>query len=61
VREGIESKQHALIWITNAAQIADMGTKILGRILLDSFKELVLVKVPAQIQKFRRGVGIHTF
>jgi hypothetical protein len=46
VREGIENKQHALIWITNAAQIADMGTKILGRILLDPFKELVLVKVP---------------
>jgi hypothetical protein len=41
MRVGIESKQHALIWITNAAQIADMGTKILGRILLDP-----LVKVP---------------
>ncbi len=39
VREGVESNQHALIWITNSAQVADMGTKILGRILLDSFKE----------------------
>jgi hypothetical protein len=46
VREGIENKQHALIWITNAAQIADMRTKILGSILLDPFKELVLVKIP---------------
>jgi hypothetical protein len=61
VRERIENKQHALIWITNEAQIADMGTKILGRILLDPFKELVLVKVPELIRKFRRGVGIHTF
>jgi hypothetical protein len=46
VREGVESNQHALIWITNNAQVADMGTKILGRILLDSFKELIFVKVP---------------
>ena len=46
VREGVESNQHALIWITNSAQVADMGTKILGRILLDSFKELIFVKVP---------------
>ena len=46
VREGVESNQHALIWITNIAQVADMGTKILGRILLDSFKELIFVKVP---------------
>ena len=34
VREGVESNQHALIWINNSAQVADMGTKILGRILL---------------------------
>ncbi len=46
VREGVESNQHALIWIINSAQVADMGTKILGRILLDSFKELIFVKVP---------------
>jgi hypothetical protein len=46
VREGIESKQHTLLWITNAAQIAGMGTKILGRILLDPFKVIILVKVP---------------
>ena len=46
VREGVESNQHALIWITNSAQVADMGTKILGRILLDSFKDLIFVKVP---------------
>jgi hypothetical protein len=61
VREVVESKQHALIWITNAAQIADMGTKILGKILLDPFKEFVLAKVPEYIRKFIRGVGIHTF
>jgi len=35
-----------LIWFTNGAQIADKRTKILDRILLDPFKELVLVKVP---------------
>ncbi len=46
VREGVESNQCALIWITTTAQVADMGTKILGRILLDSFKELIFVKVP---------------
>jgi hypothetical protein len=47
VREGVESNQHALIWITNGDQIANMGTKILGRIFLDSFfKELIFVKVP---------------
>jgi len=45
VREGIENKRHALIWFTNGAQIADKRTKILDRILLDPFKELVLVKV----------------
>jgi hypothetical protein len=61
VREVVESKQHALIWITNAAQIADMGTKILGKILLDPFKEFVLANVPEYIRKFIRGVGIHTF
>jgi hypothetical protein len=46
VREGVENNQHALIWITTTAQVADKGTKILGRILLDSFKELLFVKVP---------------
>ncbi len=46
VREEVESNQHALIWITNGAQVADMGTKILGRILLDSFKDLIFVQVP---------------
>ncbi len=46
VREGVESNQHVLVWITNSAQVADMGTKILGRILLDLFKELIFVKVP---------------
>ncbi len=46
VREGVKSNQHALIWITNSVQVADMGTKILGRVLLDSFKELIFVKVP---------------
>jgi hypothetical protein len=46
VREGVENSQHALIWITTTAQVADMGTKILGRILLHSFKELLFVKVP---------------
>jgi hypothetical protein len=34
VREGVESKQQAFIWITNAAKISDMGMKILERILL---------------------------
>jgi hypothetical protein len=46
VREGVETNQHALIWITTTAQVADMGTKNLGRILLESFKELIFVKVP---------------
>jgi hypothetical protein len=46
VREGVENNQHALIWITTTAQVADMGTKILGRILLDPFKDLIFVKVP---------------
>ncbi len=46
MREGVESNQHALIWITNNAQVADVGTKILGKILLDSFKELIFVKGP---------------
>jgi hypothetical protein len=46
VRVGVESNQHTLIWITTTAQVADMGTKILGRILLDLFKELIFVKVP---------------
>jgi hypothetical protein len=46
VREGVESNQHALIWIPTNAQLADIGTKILGRVLLDSFKELIFVKVP---------------
>ncbi len=41
MREG-----HALIHITTTAQVADMETKIFGRILLDSFKELIFVKVP---------------
>jgi hypothetical protein len=45
VREGIESELNALIWITIIAQIYNMGTRILDRIL-DSFKEFVLVKVP---------------
>jgi hypothetical protein len=45
-REGVESNQHALFWITTTAQVADEGTKILGRILLDFFKELIFVKVP---------------
>jgi hypothetical protein len=27
VREGVENKQHALIWITTTAQVADMGSK----------------------------------
>jgi hypothetical protein len=46
VREGVERNEHALIWITNSAQVADMGTKILGRALLYFFKELIFVKVP---------------
>ena len=46
VREGIESNQHVLILIPTNAQLADIGTKILGRALLDSFKELIFVKVP---------------
>jgi hypothetical protein len=46
VRERVENNQHALIWITATAQVADMGTKILGGILLDFFKELIFVKVP---------------
>jgi hypothetical protein len=44
VREGVENNQHTLIWITTTAQVADMGTKMLGS--LDSFKELIFVKVP---------------
>jgi hypothetical protein len=35
-----------MIRITTTAQLADMGTKILGRILLDPFMELIFVKVP---------------
>ncbi len=54
VREGVENNQHSMIWITTNAQVADIGTKILGRILLDSFKEHIFVKVP-----FRRGVEIY--
>jgi hypothetical protein len=46
VREGVENNQHSLIWITTTAQVADMRTKILCRILLESFKELIFVKVP---------------
>jgi hypothetical protein len=46
VREGVESNQHALIWIPTNAQVAHVGTKIIGRALLDSFKELIFVKVP---------------
>ena len=46
MREGVENNRHALIWIATNAQVADIGTKILGRILLDSFKELTFVKVP---------------
>ncbi len=46
-REGVESNQHTLIWMTTHTQVAGMmGTKILGRILLDSFKEVVFFKVP---------------
>jgi hypothetical protein len=45
-REGVENNQHALIWITTTAQVADMGTKILGRILLDPFKELIFCQSP---------------
>ncbi len=45
MREGVESNQYALIWISTNAQVADIGTKILGRALLDSFKELIFVKV----------------
>jgi hypothetical protein len=41
VREGVENNQHALIWIIITTQVADMGTKILGRFFLDPF-----VKVP---------------
>jgi hypothetical protein len=59
MREGVESNQHTLIWITNNAKVADMGTKILDRILLDSFKELIFVKVPDKIRKYRRGVEIY--
>ncbi len=46
VREGVENNQYTLIYITTTAQEADMGTKILGRILLDPFKELIFFKVP---------------
>jgi hypothetical protein len=46
VREGVESNQHGLIWIATNAQVAEVGTKILGRTLLDSFKELIFFKVP---------------
>ncbi len=45
MREGVESNQYTLIWITTTAQVADTGTKILGKILLDPFKELVFAKV----------------
>jgi hypothetical protein len=46
VRERVESNQHVLILIPTNAPLADIGTKILGRALLDSFKELIFVKVP---------------
>ena len=45
MREGVENNQHALIWITTTTQVAGMGTKILGKILLDPFKELAFAKV----------------
>jgi hypothetical protein len=45
VREGVDDNQHALIWMATTAQAADMGAKILSRIFLDSFKELIFVKV----------------
>jgi hypothetical protein len=54
VREGVESNQHALIWIANNAQVADMGTKILDRIHLDSFKELIFVKNSSRTE-FQKG------
>ncbi len=41
-----QNNLYALIWIPTNAQVADIGTKILGRALLDSFKELIFVKVP---------------
>jgi hypothetical protein len=47
VREGVESNKYTLIWIANNAQIADIiRTKILGRSLFDSIKELEFVKGP---------------
>jgi hypothetical protein len=45
-REGVENNQHALIQITTTAQVADIGTKILGRILLDFFKALIFNNIP---------------
>ncbi len=29
MREGVKSNQHALIWITTTAKVANMGTKVL--------------------------------
>ncbi len=46
MREGVENKQHVLIWITTTAQVADMGTKILGRILLDFFQGTYICQSP---------------
>ncbi len=54
----VESNQHALIWIVNTAQVADMETKILGKILLDLLKELIFVEVTEYIRKFERGIEI---
>jgi hypothetical protein len=46
VREGVESNQHALIWITTNVQVADIGTKILGRALLDFFQGTHICQSP---------------
>jgi hypothetical protein len=54
VREGVENNQ-PLIWITTTAQVADMGTKIWGRILLDPFEETYIIQSPRVDQKIKEG------
>ncbi len=44
MREGVDGNQHALIWVTTTAQVADMETKVLVRILLGPFNELIFAK-----------------
>jgi hypothetical protein len=58
VREGVDSNQHAWIWITTTAQVADMGTKNLGRILLHSFKEIMNLYLSKSLSRTENPGGL---